>query len=240
MSSYGWKTKKEQILEDVRRDPFQKIDHLAKRADTTPRYVRTILSEANLSLMNLRRDYARKMEKNNQSNADNIILSYLFYSQHMENLNSNFYKNIIFNNLDDFNGLDKNIKSNYFSLSLIHNLKNSPIAVSTVLISKTLQKNNGFTENADEIINFIQRTAAKNRYRLSSITFDVELAAAQTAELLHFSPLNPVIRARQFITDTVSGENKILLLNYFNADKISISITSGKGLLINKKYDRKN
>jgi len=235
MSNYGWKTKKEQILEDVRKDPFQKIDHVAKRANTTPRYVRTILSEANLSLMNLRREYARKMEKNQQSGIDNIILSYLFNSPYMENLNNDFYKNIIFNNPDDFNGLEENIKSNYFSLSLIHNLKNSPLAVSTVLISRTLKKNKNFAEEIEEIIKFIQNTAAKNRYRLSSITFDVELASAQTAELLQFSPLDPVIRARQFITDTVNGENKILLLNYFNADKISISITSGKGFLINKK-----
>ncbi|MGM0602935.1 MAG: hypothetical protein ACQESS_06430 [Bacillota bacterium] len=240
MSNYEWKTKKEQIIEDARKDPFQKIEHLAKRANTTPRYVRTILSEANLSLMNLRREYARKMEKNNQSNVDNIILSYLFNSPFMKNVDSNHYKNIIFNNPDDFNDLEGNIKSDYYSLSLVHNIKDNPLAVSTVLISRTLDKIKDIGPEIENIISFIQKNAEKNSCRLSNIIFDVELAAAQTAELLESSPLDPIIRARQFITETVSGENKILLLNYFNAEKITISITPGKGFLINKKYDSKN
>lgn len=56
-------TKKELIVELARRDPFLRIDEIAARADTTPRYVRTILSEARVSLMKLRRNYARLMEQ---------------------------------------------------------------------------------------------------------------------------------------------------------------------------------
>lgn len=56
-------TKKEQILVLARRDPFLKIEEIAAKVDTTPRYVRTTLSEAKISLMQLRRSYARHMEK---------------------------------------------------------------------------------------------------------------------------------------------------------------------------------
>ncbi|MGM0472228.1 MAG: GntR family transcriptional regulator [Bacillota bacterium] len=56
-------TKKEQIINFARNDPFLKISDIAEYVETTPRYVRTILSEANISLMKLREKYARNMEK---------------------------------------------------------------------------------------------------------------------------------------------------------------------------------
>ncbi|WP_027339337.1 hypothetical protein [Halonatronum saccharophilum] len=56
-------TKKEQIINFARHDPFLKISDIAENVETTPRYVRTILSEANISLMDLREKYARNMEE---------------------------------------------------------------------------------------------------------------------------------------------------------------------------------
>lgn len=56
-------TKKELILELAQKDPFLKVEEIAASVETTPRYVRTILSEARLSLMALRRSYARTMEQ---------------------------------------------------------------------------------------------------------------------------------------------------------------------------------
>jgi len=56
-------TKKEQIINFAQSDPFLKISDIAKHVGTTPRYVRTILSEADISLMNLRKKYAKNMEE---------------------------------------------------------------------------------------------------------------------------------------------------------------------------------
>ncbi len=56
-------TKKEQIINLAQNDPFLKISDIASYVKTTPRYVRTILSEANISLMKLRKRYARSMER---------------------------------------------------------------------------------------------------------------------------------------------------------------------------------
>ena len=62
----GQETKKEFIIKVSQEDPFLRIEEIANLASTTPRYVRTILSEANLSLMDLRKKYARKMEKDKE------------------------------------------------------------------------------------------------------------------------------------------------------------------------------
>lgn len=60
-------TKKDFIIRLAKKDPFLKIEEIAQLVVTTPRYVRTILSEANLSLMNLREEYARKLGKGTDS-----------------------------------------------------------------------------------------------------------------------------------------------------------------------------
>lgn len=53
------RSKKERILQLARRDPFLKIEEIATRVETTAPYVRTILSQGRVSLMKLRREYAR-------------------------------------------------------------------------------------------------------------------------------------------------------------------------------------
>ena len=55
-------TIKAKVIQVVQNDPFLSIDEIAAKVRTTPRYVRTILSEANLSLMQLRKQYAKHME----------------------------------------------------------------------------------------------------------------------------------------------------------------------------------
>ena len=66
-------TKKEQIINFAQSDPFLKISDIAEHVQTTPRYVRTILSEANISLMKLREKYARNMEKRLKNDEDSEL-----------------------------------------------------------------------------------------------------------------------------------------------------------------------
>ncbi|MEC9489052.1 MAG: GntR family transcriptional regulator [Halanaerobium sp.] len=71
-------TKKEQIINFAQSDPFLKISDIAEYVQTTPRYVRTILSEANISLMKLRERYARSMEKRLESqHVDGDLKAYI-------------------------------------------------------------------------------------------------------------------------------------------------------------------
>lgn len=54
---------KAKVITLAQGDPFLTVDELSERSGTTSRYVRTILSEAGLSLNKLRRQYARRLEK---------------------------------------------------------------------------------------------------------------------------------------------------------------------------------
>ena len=66
-------TKKEQIINFAQSDPFLKISDIAEHVQTTPRYVRTILSEANISLMKLREKYAKNMEERLEKDKSNSL-----------------------------------------------------------------------------------------------------------------------------------------------------------------------
>ncbi len=54
---------KAKVIALAEADPFLTIEELSEQAGTTTRYVRTILSEAGLSLNRLRRQYARRLER---------------------------------------------------------------------------------------------------------------------------------------------------------------------------------
>lgn len=58
---------KGQVIALAQADPFLTVKDLAVQVGTTKRYVRTILSEAGLSLHEMRRDYARRLERSGQS-----------------------------------------------------------------------------------------------------------------------------------------------------------------------------
>lgn len=54
---------KGKVIALAKADPFLTVEELSEQAATTPRYVRTILSEAGLSLNRLRKQYARRLER---------------------------------------------------------------------------------------------------------------------------------------------------------------------------------
>lgn len=65
-------TIKAQVIDIVHRDPFLSIDEIAAQVQTTSRYVRTILSEARLSLLHLRKQYAKNMEQQLRYTRDSV------------------------------------------------------------------------------------------------------------------------------------------------------------------------
>src|SRR5690554_4953319 len=52
-------TKKHRVLQVAQSDPFLTVAEIASAVSTTPKYVRTILSEAGISLAKLRKAYAQ-------------------------------------------------------------------------------------------------------------------------------------------------------------------------------------
>lgn len=56
-------TKKARLLQLARTEPFLSVEEIAATVETTPRYVRTALSEAGLSLTKLRRQHAQTIRQ---------------------------------------------------------------------------------------------------------------------------------------------------------------------------------
>ncbi|NLJ80088.1 MAG: hypothetical protein GX335_03575 [Firmicutes bacterium] len=63
MEAIERRSTKEKVIEIAQSDPFLSIETIAQSAGTTARYVRTILSEADLSLTAMRKNYARNLER---------------------------------------------------------------------------------------------------------------------------------------------------------------------------------
>lgn len=62
-SSGNGESKKARVLRLAQTDPFLSVDEIARKVGTTSRYVRTSLSEAGLTLTELRRRFARDVRK---------------------------------------------------------------------------------------------------------------------------------------------------------------------------------
>lgn len=55
-------TKKEQIVKLAKEEPFLSIEDIAAVAETTERYARTVLSEAKISLLQIRKEAYEDLE----------------------------------------------------------------------------------------------------------------------------------------------------------------------------------
>lgn len=82
-----YELKREKIVRLAKEDPFLTVDKIASLAETTIRYVRTVLYENNISLQELRRIYAQKWK--NQDRIDQTIsLEQMLYNVAIEYINN--------------------------------------------------------------------------------------------------------------------------------------------------------
>ncbi|ACL69253.1 hypothetical protein [Halothermothrix orenii] len=237
MSNFDWKTKKEKILENARRDPFLKIEELAKKANTTPRYVRTILSEANLSLMELREQYARKMEDKNTKISEKLLLGQLLNVAFSSKVKPLSKDELLFNNPQDLDNLSGDLNREYFYQSYLHLLKETPWSVSTIIFN-----NEAFEEKflkgkedlfANDLYTKICRCLESSKIQVSDIIIDVEISNAQLAATLKLPPLSPVFRVKQILKD--NDDEIALFLAYFNSKQVTLSFSYNRGLIIDRK-----
>jgi len=151
-------TKKEQIINFAQSDPFLKISDIAEYVQTTPRYVRTILSEANISLMKLREKYARNMEKRLENNGDGGLQAKVSLREEysFNNLSSG---EIIIENIDDdypdiqrFNSDDKLMK--IYQISYVDD---NPYCIHELLTFIDNDVNRDRLENLDSIYDVLGR-----------------------------------------------------------------------------------
>ncbi|MFP4017153.1 MAG: hypothetical protein ACLFUI_08990 [Halanaerobiales bacterium] len=233
MSSFNFKTKKEIILENAYRDPFLKIDDLAKRADTTSRYVRTILSESNVSLMGLRKEYARKIENNKYKFNDRLILNYLMKIPFQSKEKVLKIDDLLLNNPLDIDGLSSDVRNRYVYNSYKYIVKNKPWGLCTVFTDKEYYGLTKEDVSFKELLDLLNSKMDENDLDISNINIVVDISTGLVNQFLEISNLSPVLRIKQTICK--DSEVLALLLVYFDTQQVSLSLSHNGGFAINRK-----
>ena len=241
VENHIWKTKKEKIIDYVRHDPFLKIEEIAEKADTTPRYVRTILSEANISLMKLRKEYALDIEKRS-SRKGKLLLSYIL-NVPFENNIQQLKNSVIFNNPNDFKILKGDINKNYIHQSYKHIHGSNIWCLNTLSLEREyIIENNDDKDNKninnyihlpDKMNNKIIEIITENSLTTSDITLGVEAVNNQVGEILGLKTFTPIFKVKQ----KIYSKNKPVILNiaHFHPGKIKLSLSSKRGITIRRK-----
>ncbi|MFP4661429.1 MAG: hypothetical protein ACLFPF_04490 [Halanaerobiales bacterium] len=233
MSSFNFKTKKEIILENAYRDPFLKIDDLAKKADTTSRYVRTILSESSVSLMELRKQYARKIENKKYNFNDRLILNYLMKIPFQSKEKVLKIDDLLLNNPLDIDDLSSDVRNQYVYNSYKYIVKNKSWGLCTVFTDKEYY---GLTEediSFKGLLDLLNSKMDENDLDISNINIVVDISTGLVNQFLGISNLSPVLRIKQ----TICKESDVLalLLVYFDTQQVSLSLSHSGGFAINRK-----
>jgi hypothetical protein len=228
-----WRTKKEVILEYAQSDPFLKIDDIAKYADTTPRYVRTILSEANISLMNLRKEYARRMEKRNINIDNKLFISQLLNSYLYTRGREFILDEFIFNNPNDIKLLSGNINKEYYYQSHLYFFQEKPQCLIISFIDKNFLKFENEIFSLNELHIILYNKLKEEKVKCSRIELEVEYSNNQIAKTLDIPPFSPLFRVEQSIE--IDSKRQCLFIIYFNPREISMSFSSKDGVIIERK-----
>ncbi|MFW6264549.1 MAG: hypothetical protein ACOC3B_00425 [Bacillota bacterium] len=229
----NYKTKKEIILETACNDPFLKIDDISKIAKTTSPYVRTILSEANLSLMELRKNYVKKIEAAKYKNTDKLILNYLENSSYQSKRDIKIIDKLIINSPVDIQDIIPGKKNDFIYQSYKLDYERQGWSLCTVFLEKNFfaLDDRGFSYK--DLTVSLEEHLNKEALSFSDMDINVDISVGQINEILDISNLCPILRIKQ----TIKYESEILLLIllYFDTRKIVFSIKHNGEIIIRKK-----
>lgn len=231
--NYNYKTKKDIIIENAYRDPFLKVEDLARMADTTSKYVRTILSESRVSLMELRKEYVRKIEDREYNLAERMLLNYLLKTSFLNEKNIEETNELFLNNPVDIKNIEEHILRSFFYRSYKYMLRNRCWALSTVFLKKDIFKSDREILPMTELIELLNNVILTKKADISNLEIVVDLSTEQLSSLLEIYNFCPVLRIKQLIS--VDKDIVALILVYFNARQISFSLSHNGGIMINRK-----
>ncbi|MTI61528.1 MAG: hypothetical protein FH762_16365 [Firmicutes bacterium] len=233
MSNYQWKTKKEIIVENAHKDPFLKIEDLAKMAKTTSRYVRTILSESDISLMKLRKDYARKVENMNIAVKDKLFFYHLTRFPYQNKVKSILTDKLYLNNSADLSELGVNIKEDYNYYSFLHIIKDTPWSACTLFMKKGKIIDGEILHSFNDLVDSLCYEVKESGIKISDLMIDIEIANGQIADSINITPLVPIYRVKQTLgsSDSVYA----VMLAYFDTRQVSLNVSPNRGLILKKK-----
>lgn len=199
-------TKKERVIYLAQEDPFLKVEKIAQLAETTSHYVRTVLSEANLSLTKLREDYAR--EKSTKEEQNKFLLDLLDLSE-LGAINSKEQNEVIVN--EDYNFAKRG--ENELIETLLFTAGEEPLFVSSLLFSSKLS------------ISDISQLQRIEDISVSDLEVEIKSSSQQLADILNLEEdsLLFTLKKKIYLADKFQGINIV----YFSAQKFKLSCDDG-------------
>ncbi|MGM0472227.1 MAG: hypothetical protein ACQEQI_08105 [Bacillota bacterium] len=216
--------KKEKVVCLAKYDPFLKVEELATKVGTTPHYVRTVLSEAELSLTKLRREYAKKMEELSTS-AINRLLVDVFNLSQLDEINQERLDRIILNDYQIYHQLIR--ERVYSQASSIIFTQQQPLVVNTLFWLDEEDVNN-IEQTISEVL---EDDSVKVKF--SDLQLEIEETNYDLSEALEVSLNEPLFKfSRRIIVD---DQLKGLDIFYLRSDDCQVSF-SGKQSTVNIEY----
>lgn len=208
--------KKEKVIYLAKNDPFLKVEELAEQVGTTSHYVRTVLSEAKLSLTKLRKRYARKMEQLSNLSTGQFLIDMVNVSEPNEVFTEQLNK-IILNNYKKYQQL---IKSDNFQKRVLRvSDQAEPILINNTLLIPSEEK----IDSKGEINNLLNVKSADIEFGDSIL--EIETANYELAENLQINSGQPILEISRKIL--IKNQVKGLDILYISPDRCKIGL-SGK------------
>lgn len=213
-------TKKEQILHLAQKDPFLRVEEIAARAETTPRYVRTILSEAKLSLTALRRRYARTMEQRLGINvtvdrSGRGLADALSLAGNQVGVRSLQVEQVVMPSLAEALQIDPG--EPLLKVSRVRLVNNRPFFVNEVVTHKSLTVNEDAV-SSEKPLRQLLGLEAPGETEFVDRSLEVERATPYVAAALGIPVGEPVIKSGNVIL--TRGERVGMEFNYFDAYRV--------------------
>ncbi|MFW6022904.1 MAG: GntR family transcriptional regulator [Halanaerobiaceae bacterium] len=191
-------TKKEQIINFAQSDPFLKISDIAEYVQTTPRYVRTILSEANISLMKLREKYARNMEKRLKNDEHNELQAkvslreeYSFNNLNSGNIHVELANENLFPEIECFNDDDELIK-----IYQIQFVDENPYCVHELITYMDENVNKDRLSNLESVYDLLGRKGINN---LQFMNNTITIESPTDVMKQYFQGVDNVLVSKRFV-----------------------------------------
>ncbi|PRX25241.1 hypothetical protein BX659_1222 [Orenia metallireducens] len=189
-------TKKEKVIYLAQKDPFLKVERISQLAETTPHYVRTVLSEANLSLTKLRKQYAQRLK--NKKRANKFLLDILSTDK-FDKLDLTKEEGVVLNKTEYYSDLFKGCRD-FLERTVLFREEGLPIMINSTFISDGLQK-------FDELDNRKDLFISENKVR-------VEMSNDIVANLLEINIGIPVLILEKeiYISKKLKGFDLLYLI----------------------------
>lgn len=209
-------TKKERVAYIAKKDPFLKVERIAQLAETTPHYVRTVLSEANLSLTRLRKEYAQGTKGDV---GQNMLFLDVLDAQDLGDLNLVLLNKIVLNNINEYQEV---VAEEQYILerSILFEEKESPLMINTTFIV-------GCSDLKD-----IHQIKGRKNVVVSEPRIKIESANSQIAEVLNLEETKCILALEKklFINEELKG----LDLIYFSPKETALEIEQSNKLKLVK------